>query len=369
MKVGILTLPLHTNYGGILQAYALQTVLESIGHEAVVMDRSPYKKLSLLQKIQLYPRRIIWKLKRNEDIFVEESYNKAYPIVSKFTQPFIEKYIHRLEINNLYTLPKNSFDAIVVGSDQVWRPMYYGKIENAYLEFASTWNIKRLSYAPSFGTAEWEYNKEQTEKCGRLLSKFDAVSARETSGVKLCKEHFGIDAMHVLDPTFLLDANDYMQIVNNSGIGRSNGTLLNYILDDTCEKNSLIDKVAAEKALIPFRVNSKIESVSAPLEERIQPPVEQWLRGFYDADFVVTDSFHACVFSIIFNKPFLVVGNKARGLARFESLLEMFDLKDRLVSAVEDLDIENLNNFDWNKVNSILKSKRKESIGFLETNL
>ncbi|WP_316770997.1 polysaccharide pyruvyl transferase family protein [Pedobacter frigiditerrae] len=369
MKIGIVTLPLHTNYGGILQAYALQTILERMGHKAVVIDRSPYKKLSFFQKIKLYPRRIIWKLKRNENIFVEESHNKAYPIVSKFTQPFIDKYIARLEVNDFSTLPKNSFDAFVVGSDQVWRPMYYGKIEDAYLAFASSWDIKRLSYAPSFGTGDWEYSEKQAKQCSLLLAKFDAVSVREDSGVKLCKERFGVEAVHVLDPTFLLEAADYMRLVNSSSMLKSNGTLLNYILDETDEKKNLIDKVADEKALIPFRVNSKIESSRAQLEERVQPPVEQWLRGFYDADFVVTDSFHACVFSIIFNKPFLAVGNKARGLARFESLLRMFNLEDRLVSSVSDLNIEKLNNLNWTEVNSILETKRKESVDFLETHL
>ena len=371
MKIGILTLPLHTNYGGILQAYALQTVLERMGHEVVVMDRSPYKKLSLTQKLQYYPKRIIKKflLWRNESVFIEEELNKAYPIVSQFTQTFIDNYIHRTEINNLASLPKNSFDAIVVGSDQVWRPMYYGKIENAYLEFTGGWDIKRISYAPSFGTADWEYTTEQTVNCAKLLGKFDAVSAREVSGVKLCKQQFNIDAVHVLDPTFLLDADDYIQVVNKFGISKSKGTLLNYILDESEEKNSLIDKVAQERGLKPFRVNSKIESLNAELEDRIQPPVEQWIRGFYDAEFVVTDSFHACVFSIIFNKPFLVVGNKARGLARFESLLEIFDLKDRLVTSVDELDIEKFNDFDWQKTNSILNTKREKSINFLKIHL
>ena len=368
MKIGILTLPLHTNYGGILQAYALQTVLERMGHDAVLLDTPPHKQLNFSQKVKFYPKRIIRKflLGRDIDIFIEENIYKAYPVISQFTKPFIDTYLRRTVINDLSNLPKNSFDAIVVGSDQVWRPSYFGKIENAYLEFASSWDLKRLSYAPSFGTDEWEYDSEQTTTCAKLLAKFNAVSVREASAVKLCKEHFGITATHVMDPTLLLEAADYVQIITKSGIGESKGTMLNYILDETDEKNNLINKIAAERKLIPFRVNSKVENLKAPLEERIQPPVEQWLRGFYDAEFVITDSFHACVFSIIFNKPFLVVGNKARGLARFESLLEMFDLRDKLVSSVDDLVFENLNNFDWQKINAVLKIKRTESFNFLE---
>ena len=86
-----------------------------------------------------------------------------------------------------------------------------------------------------------------------------------------------------------------------------------------------------KKGYIPFCVNSRIEEWDAPIQECIQPPVEEWLRGFYDAEFVVTDSFHACVFSILFNKPFIVIGNEGRGIARFESLLKTFGLEERLV--------------------------------------
>ncbi|WP_148295498.1 polysaccharide pyruvyl transferase family protein [Prevotella dentasini] len=83
---------------------------------------------------------------------------------------------------------------------------------------------------------------------------------------------------------------------------------------------------------MPFRVNSKAENWHAPLQERIQPPVEQWLRGFYDAKMVITDSFHACVFSIIFQKPFVVFGNTNRGLSRLKSLLEPLGLMNNIIS-------------------------------------
>ena len=98
------------------------------------------------------------------------------------------------------------------------------------------------------------------------------------------------------------------------------------------EKTALVNKIAEEKHLVPFRVNSMIENPMSPLNERIQPPVEQWLRGFYDAAFVVTDSFHACVFSILFNKPFIVFGNYERGIGRFISLFEFFNINNVLIS-------------------------------------
>ena len=134
-------------------------------------------------------------------------------------------------------------------------------------------------------------------------------------------------------------------------------------LTEMPEKTALVNKIAKERNLIPFRVNSKSENIMAPLSERIQLPVEQWLRGFYDAEFVVTDSFHACVFSILFNKPFIVYGNAARGLSRFTSLLETFELNDRLFS--DWIGIQSLYNINWSKVNITLDAKRKEANDFL----
>lgn len=343
MKIGILTLPLHTNYGGILQAYALQTVLGRMGHEVEVIDTPNIKSSPSLWTIG---KRIIKKLLgRKVSLFLEKKYNKEFPIISQYTQLFVDKYIHRKVVNTPEELQEDDFDAIVVGSDQIWRPKYYGKIENAYLKFAKDWNIKRIAYAASFGTDEWEYTPHQTARCGELLRMFDAASVREASGVGLCKEYFGVEAKHVLDPTMLLNKEDYIKLIETAGTPKSKGTLLNYILDDTPEKRALIEQIAKDKGLVPFRVNSRVEDHNAPLEERIQPPVEQWLRGFYDAEFVVTDSFHACVFSILFNKPFVVIGNKERGMARFNSLLRLFDLGNRMIVNLDDF--KSLSNTDF----------------------
>lgn len=334
MKIGILTLPLHTNYGGILQAYALQTVLERIGHEVLVIDTPNIKATPSLLTLGI---RILKRLSgEHPGVFYEWKYNKEFPIISQNTQSFVDRYIHRKVVNSPEELKEEDFDAIVVGSDQIWRPKYYEKIENAYLDFAEHWNIKRIAYAASFGTDEWEYTHQQTVKCGELLRKFNAVSVRESSGVQLCKEHFDVEALYVLDPTMLLNKEDYIKLIKTSQTRKSKGTMLNYILDETPRKKALIKQIAKEKKLKPFRINSRVEDNSAPLNERIQPSVEQWLRGFYDAEFVVTDSFHACVFSILFGKPFVVIGNKERGMARFNSLLKNFGLNERMITNIKD---------------------------------
>ena len=377
MRIGILTLPLHTNYGGILQAYALQTVLERMGHEVVVFDTPNKIPLPPLKDIpKCFLKRIVKKLLgRNQKIFYEYYQNKkVIPVVSQNTQKFINSYIHRKEIRNFKELDGDSYDAIVVGSDQVWRPLYFvpgwrwQEIENAFLSFASKWNIKRLSYAASFGTEDWEYTDQQTQRCKALLQVFDAISVRETNGVTLCKKYFDMDSVHVLDPTMLLNAADYSIFFQKTNTPKSNGTLLNYILDETEKNRALIMNVANQKCLRAFSVTNPYENdETKPLNERVKPAVEKWLRGFYDAEFVITDSFHACVFSILFKKQFVVVGNKERGLSRIESLLQCFGIENRIVE--DSAQVMRLPLIDYDTVYVKLEKYRKKSLEFLNVAL
>lgn len=373
MKIGILTLPLHTNYGGILQAYALQTVLERMGHEVVVFDTPNKAYLPPLWKLPLsMTKRVLLKgLGKGDRIFIEHHLNKTRPVIAQNIQPFIDKHIHRKVIRKFTDLKSQDFDAIVVGSDQVWRAIYFPMwgekqdIENAYLSFTEGWNIKRISYAASFGTDDWEYTNEQTLRCKALLQMFDAISVRETNGINLCKKYFDVDSVHVLDPTLLLNEFDYSMFFQNANTPKSDGTLLNYILDETEESKIIIRDVAKQKCLETFSVNNPYEyDESKPLSERIKPSVEKWLRGFYDAEFVVTDSFHACVFSILFKKQFVVIGNETRGMSRIESLLKMFEIEDRLVTSI--FNVKTLPNIDYDNVYSLLINMRKNSINYLQ---
>lgn len=351
MRIGIITQPLRTNYGGLLQAYALQTVLERMGHQVSILD-VPYKKSLFLWKMPLaLVKRLILKclLGRKLVVFAEFIYNKQILTVSQYTRLFISKHLHRVEISNFNKLDNADFDALVVGSDQVWRPRYNDDIYKCFLDFAQSWRVKRLSYAASFGTDQWEFTLKQTMECARLANFFDVITVREDSGVKLCSDNLRVSASHVLDPTLLLNCEDYDRLVFATSIQKSVGNMMSYVLDFSPEITALVQKVAKQKHLIPFNAISRVEDLSAPMEERIQPPLEQWLRGFQDASFVVTDSFHACVFSIIYNVPFAVLGNFQRGQSRFHSLLKQFGLEDRLVSSVEE--VMGLKEIDWQRVN------------------
>lgn len=368
MKIGIFTQPIHTNYGGILQAFALQTILEQRGHKVTVVKLSLLRKLPVFKMPLSILKRCIKKyiMKKKCRIFEERYFNKTYSITGFHTLNFIKNYIHLVDFKEI---TPNMFDAIIVGSDQVWRPNINRPIERSFLNFTKDWNIIRIAYAASFGTDEWEFTKKQTQNCRKLIKNFNAVSVREDSGIDLCKTKLGVEAIHVLDPTMLLEKEIYIRLFNAVPPVKQKGDLLTYILDETKEKNDIIRKVSSVTNLIPFKVNSKIEDSYAPIKERVQPPVEHWLKGFYDAKFVVTDSFHGCVFSIIFNKPFIVYANIKRGNSRIESLLKIFGLEDRLINSIDMVNDKLINsNINWEYINNIKQTWKKKSINFLELN-
>lgn len=374
MRIAVLSLPLVDNYGGILQAYALQKILEEMGHEVVFLDMDRIVKLPLLTRWRHYTIKLMKNIIFNahETIKWDREYNKEIEVKRKYTYLFLQKYIKRIELHRSYSeLGKNSFDAIVVGSDQVWRPRFFwhAPLVDAYLAFAKEWDVKRISYAASFGTDEWEYTSKQTIECCRLLKRFNAVSVRESSAVLLCKQQLGVDAQHVLDPTMLFDAEYYIALFKQANTPISEGDLMCYILDSSEQKCELIDFVSETLSLNPFYVDFKYEISVDYQKEKVKSPVEEWLRGFYDAKFVVTDSFHACVFSILFKKPFVVYGNKYRGMARFHSLLSMFGLEDRLVTTLDEASAIISRPINWDGVYTRLTEWRKRSKDFLIKNL
>jgi hypothetical protein len=369
MKTGVLTLALKDNYGGILQAYALQTVLRNRGHEAILIKES--EELPLWKMPFSYSKRILDKyIVRKEnaiDVFCEQKREKLELITCQNIRKFIDEYIR---VENMACVRKNKkdFDAIVVGSDQIWRPKYYRYIESAYLSFAKNWKIKRIAYAASFGTDQWEYTNKQTQNCKSLIKKFDAVSVREKSGVDLCKKHFDIKALHALDPTLLLDVSHYISLIEKGKVEKSKGDLFVYVLDKNEDTNKIEQKISSIFEYAPFY--SSIDNKTTVIKDKIAIKIEAWLRSFYDAEFVLTDSFHACAFSILFNKPFVVYGNAARGMSRFESLLQLFNLEDRMISP-KTVNLEQILNtpINWSKVNGILKEQREISNQFLINSL
>ena len=369
MKLAVITLPLHTNYGGILQAFALQKVLKEMGHQVTLLEN---KQFTLGLNIPL--RRVAERMKKrwlqHEDCYIlyERKMKKVAPVVQQHTNRFVNTHINRVRLWSLTSVKEHDYDGFVVGSDQIWRPLFYPHISRAFLDFTKGWKVHRVAYAPSFGTDVMEYSPSQIKECQEGISRFDGISVREVSGVDLCYRYFNIKAEHVLDPTMLLTADDYNQLIANAHVPESNGDLFCYVLDETKEIAATIQSVTTRYGMTPFYINAFTGNRKVPLEQRIQPPVESWIRAFADARLVITDSFHACVFSILYHKPFIVIPNKGRGQSRMLSLLQMFGLQ-HLMKSEESTLTSSLPTIDWNDVDQRLFAWQQKSRSFLVKHL
>lgn len=364
MKIGILTQPLQYNYGGLLQNFALQAVLKDAGHECITLD---------WQNIYIHPSST--KVQKNVDLlkhYIKVLLNK-YPKPSKiefdiFKDNYIDTTTKVMTSFGFAKAAKNvKIDAIVVGSDQCWRPIYcFPFLKQMFASFAGP-NIKKYAYAASFGTDKWEYSESETKVASRLAKEFKFISVRESSAVDLCKKHLGVEATHVLDPTFLLTQVQYATIVEQSKTSPSPGNLYYYMLDSTPEKALMLNNLSKDLGLHPFYVERILQRKDNYVGTSVAPSVLSWLRGFMDAKMVVVDSFHGMVFSIIFNKPFWVITNKERGEARFESLLRIFGLEDRIITDYRTNDFNKP--IDWEMVNSKLIQMKNISKTLLLANL
>ena len=371
MKIGILTLPLRSNYGGNLQAYALWRVLTDLGHD-VVLIRRDYGEPEYSVSLKLI--RIIFK-----KFLAICGYNpwrkkqKYYSISSSLHTKFIEdniKLTPRFNTSSLMTkwLSKNPQDVIIVGSDQVWRYIISPNIYNYFLSFVDG-NTKKIAYAASFGTDSWEMGEKRTKECSHLAKCFTKISVRESSGVDLCRRYLGVSAIQLVDPTMLLSKDHYLNICKKYNEFKSGGQLFYYFLDENDKKKELLSIGVKSLNNVAFTCMPERQYLDKYFankpDDYVYPPISKWLQSFVDAEFVLTDSFHGCVFSILFNKPFYVVLNKERGLARFDTLLSIFRLKERIIDPDNFNNIDWLKSVDWDFVNHELDRQRERSLEFL----
>lgn len=376
IKIGILTQPLHVNYGGLLQNYALQTILRDAGYEAeTIRWEQKFGFRSFLYRIKMQVFHLLYPAKYPKLLY--QLNKREVDIIRTNTRHFVDTYIAHTEAAHSYNdflrlSGDGRYDVYIVGSDQCWRPCYNPFLTSMFLDFVQEKEVQRIAYAASFGTDVWELSAQQTEICAALAKKFNLITVREDSGVALCKDYLGVDATHVLDPTMLLSKTDYVDLVKKENEPKAIGTLFCYILDPNKSKNAFIQRVSKQAGLKSFQVLPKYQSrirtrqnVKKHIDDCVYPKVTAWLRAFMDAEMVVVDSFHGVVFSIIFNKPFWVIGNKERGLSRFSSLLRMFRLEERLLDENELDNVDINSSIDWENVNAVLTIKRNESIKLL----
>lgn len=358
MRIGIVTQPLEMNYGGILQNWALQQALRSLGHDPITIDA--FERYSTPHYLFNCLRAIMKKL-QGKRVNLPKRYHGSLrnELLGQFVEQHIAKtrvmWDYKRSVVNQYRL-----DALVVGSDQVWRARYNGgHLEDMFLKFAQGLPLKRrVAYAASFGVDEWEYSPEQTRACAGLAQQLDAVSVREQSGVDLCRNHLGVEACWVLDPTLLLKADDYEVLIGDETVepGRY---LAVYCLDITPTKQAFFNRLAQERGLT-------VRYFSAGWESKLT--VGQWLAMLSNASMVVTDSFHGTVFSILFGREFFSLCNPGRGNTRIAGLLLELGLQDRLV--LDDApDEPHHQQIAWDRVDEQIERLRQQSLAFLSQSL
>lgn len=356
MKVGIVTQSLANNYGGILQNYALQVTLKSLGHTPVTIDfKCPPLELKTYL-CALAKALVAYLIPSKRRPLPKRDINRR----SITMEEFVSKYISKTQqVDHYYSglIDEYGFEALIVGSDQVWRPVYNYYPEDMFLRFATDIDIPKIAYAASFGVDNWEFTTDETIICRQLAHKFQSISVREKSGIDLCREFLQTEAVEVVDPTLLLSRCDYELLCKTIPVYNKK-ILAAYVLDLNKEKECFIKQLAIKNGL---------EVVLFRADLNCSLSIEEWIAMFRDSTFIVTDSFHGTVFSIIFNKPFLSIPNMTRGISRFVSLLDNFGLAHRMISTY---DFDNVpDSIDWNPVNEKLVTLRNMACLFLTSNL
>ena len=330
--VGIINLFYSDNYGAILTAYALQESIEQLGYSAKIINNNPSKKKSL-----------------------------------NFGERFINKY---LNLTKRILSEKDLFDlnfkihTFITGSDQVFRKCILPNYNYYLLDFVSSLN-KKIAFSASFGIGPSEISKEMNsndiQEYTDSLKSFDFVSVREDSGVEICKKYFATDAQWVIDPVFMLDPLKYENIINNydnkSVTDKYDDTIVSYILDSNEEFENFLNSLSVT-------LNKKVMRLSAKNDNDI----EEWLAAFKNASYIVTDSFHGCCFAIIFNKPFICKRNNQRGNARFDAIINKFNISQSFISDVANVSTaENpFTVIDYTEINRIMKEERIKNTQLLK---
>lgn len=374
MKIGILTHPLDYNYGCLLQAFALQKTIKSMGHEVVTIDRFSDPRVAFFSQFKNWMKRIAAHYIKGKNVSICWNPNLTMDmkrtLFSK-TQKFVERNITNTGIvfpSDLKMIDeKYQFDAYVVGSDQVWLPHFS---QNCFLDFVERDNVKRIFYAASTGSTSFADVPSLAKKCKNLSRKFSGISVREDSLLPVVKKVLGRDAIQVLDPTLLLDAKDYLAACVEKE--EDSPIIFTYILDKTDDKQILVDKVQKNLHLpiVAGSVEKDYErGKRMDINKCIYPSVDHWILNMARAKFVVTDSFHGTCMAITFRKPFVVVGNKARGLNRFLSVLRLFNLENRLITDSTQFSSSFFSQLNNDSISELLEKKRKEAIDYIKRNI
>jgi len=376
-RIGIITIARVNNYGAELQAFATQYFLRKIGYDAEIIDYLFYKhpchmrtprskpvfRISFPNRVKewLYPHFTRIKSWIRHDKVVKErlaSFNRFHQDNTHFSREYST-------IDALYNTQMD-YDVFMVGSDQVWNPNNYTSLNPYFLDFAPT-GKKRVSYASSFGLNSLPQNTYGYFK--QMLQGLDAISVREENAVGMVKNISGLDATWVLDPTLLLDRNDWRKVEK-----RMENVPLKYVLVyEITPYPQIFDiaKYVADSLNATVVCLSKVSSfVKEPQMTNVETagPAE-FIYLFDHASFIITNSFHGTAFSINFEKDFFVVApSRKQNNSRQISILKKMGLTDRLITeetSYHSIPLE----IDYAEVLPRLEMARKESVEYLKSAL
>lgn len=343
MKIGLITYHYSQNYGAVMQTYATCRALKELGHEVEIVNIRQEEKRKL-RHIAFLPK-YKW-----FDRFMERFYPPQTSLVTS---------LEELKESNF------DYDCLLVGSDQVWNPMISGDKCLAYFLFFGNSKMKRISYASSFGISQWPKEKEYLIKdIENALRSFDSVSVREITGQVLLKNVFNVDSQVVVDPTMLHSG--YDEIIEN--IPQSDRVVC-YLLNRTQEQLKaarFISKDVGCKA----RILTSVYPILG-LEYVYPPSIENWIKHIGGAKFVITDSFHGAVFSLLYKRNFIVFAVNNGRNSRLLDLLKSVGLENRYFTSLLDLKNSDVykNDIDYSKVTPLIETQRIESLNFLKNSL
>ncbi len=364
-QIGIMTYYRNGSYGAALQAYALQTYLKQIGYVSKLIRYAHQWPPPLTVSAFLRTRS------------PSSLYNKLLSLLHRrFTDRFADEFIDETDCYNTkasLTMGVSGFKVLICGSDQIWNPWVYEQSnffdDNYFLSFAPD-SCAKISYAASFGRAELSENYKQEIK--PLLAQFNSISVREASGVRLLAG-MGIDAEQVLDPSFLLGKEAFLNIAEVRE-KHCRGILV-FILGSersVClHVAERLSKISGEQCNV---ISPALTDLWKTWVTPCFPTVNQWLGMFSEASFVFTDSFHGTVFSIVFNKPFVLLlrdgGRKGRN-SRLISLLTDLGLENRMIDKYDAEVIDRLHNekIEWEPVMNKLDGFTLKSRSYLKKSL
>ena len=355
-NVGILTIQKSpSSYGANLQCYALWKYIKSLGYNCDVIDliRPCHQKYrnygKILENNFMYDKsNVISKFKNKllHSLFRSRMYIQENSCFSSFWKEI--SYSKTFNLKQLYK-EKKDYEIYVTGSDQVWNPTQSYKIEPYFLTFARG---RKISYASSMGIKSMPENMRKIVK--PWLQEYSFISVREKELLKDVSEITDGEVAHVVDPTFLLDKEEWMNVIQNSSLEiQKKEYILFYSLsykDDFVQmlKQFCIDNCEYEIVVVDYLLDLK--SANLKVINNIGPL--EFLSLIYKAKYVVTDSFHCMAFSINFDIPFAVIkgiSNEKR-ISRMESILDICNSLDRIIDA---------NKFDREKIDFGVVDKKE----------